>query len=376
MQMIRISAQTHITCDCGTTSKRYLRLEDFDDFKFGNCVFLVVFSKNDQLSRRKQRSAFHQVSEFDRGRIVANRDCGLSFREIGSRVARNQITVMRISDRWMQESTTDRRGRSHPLQYTTSCEDRQIVRIEVTDHSVASRTVAQYIDSVTHHSVSARTIRSRLHQSDLSARHPLLGLPFTQNHRRLHGQWCDERRLWAAEWNEVVFTDESRICLQNHDVRIIVWRHRGERMLNSCVMHRHTGPAPGIMEWVGIGYHSRTHLLRIAGTLNSQHYISEVLEPVDLPYFQGLATAIFQQDNTRPHVARIVQKFFINHQIELLPWPARSPDLSPIENMWSMVAQRLTQIITAAATPDQLRLLYPKNKSKVFLNQYQGVWQR
>ncbi|GFW60334.1 transposable element Tcb1 transposase [Trichonephila clavipes] len=74
-------------------------------------------------------------------------------------------------------------------------------------------------------------------------------------------------------------------------------------MLNSCVMHRHTGPAPGIMVWGGIGYHSHTPLVRIAGTLNSQRYISEVLEPVVLPYLQGLATAIFQQDNTRPHVA-------------------------------------------------------------------------
>ncbi|GFT29493.1 transposable element Tcb1 transposase [Trichonephila clavipes] len=136
-------------------------------------------------------------------------------------------------------------------------------------------------------SLSAGTIRRRLQQSGLSARRPLLGLPLTQNHRRLRRQWCDERRMWVAEWNEVVFTDESRICLQHHDVRIRVWRHRGERMLNSCVMHHHTGPAPGIM-------------------------------------------------------------------IELLPWPAHSPDLSPIENMWSMVDQRLTQITPPAATPDQL----------------------
>ncbi|GFV96898.1 transposable element Tcb1 transposase [Trichonephila clavipes] len=125
-------------------------------------------------------------------------------------------------------------------------------------------------------------------------------------------------------------------------------------MLNSCVMHRHTGPSPGIMEWDGIGYHSRTPLARIADTLNSQRYITEVLEPVVLPYLQGLATAIFQQDNAHPHVARIVQRFFVNHQIELLPWPARSPDLSPIENMWSMVAHRLTHITPPAATPDQL----------------------
>ncbi|GFY14692.1 transposable element Tcb1 transposase [Trichonephila clavipes] len=98
----------------------------------------------------------------------------------------------------------------------------------VTDRSIASRTVAQHIESVTHHSESARTIRHRLQQSGLSARRPLRGLPLTQNHKRLLRQWCDERRMWVAEWNEVVFTDESRICLQHHDGRIRVWRHRGE----------------------------------------------------------------------------------------------------------------------------------------------------
>ncbi|GFX32395.1 transposable element Tc1 transposase [Trichonephila clavipes] len=265
---------------------------------------LVIITTAVVISRRKQRSTFDQVSEFDRGRIVAYRDCGLSFRKIGSRVGRNQTTLMQICDRWMQEGTTDRRGRSHPTQCTTSREERQIVRMAVTDRSVTSRTVARNIESVMHHSVSARTIRRHLQQSGLS----------TQNHRHLRRQRCDERRMWAVEWNEVVFTDESRICLQHHDGWIRVWRHRGERMLNSCVMHRHTGLSPGIM---------------------------------------GLATAIFQQDNARPHVARIVQRFFVNHQIELLPWPARSPDLSPIENMWSMVAQRLTQITPPAATPDQ-----------------------
>ncbi|GFV39248.1 transposable element Tcb1 transposase [Trichonephila clavipes] len=250
---------------------------------------------------------------------------------------------MWICDRWMQEGTTDGRGRSHPPQCTTSREDRQIVHMAVTDRSVTSRTVAQHIESVTHHAVSARTIRHRLQQSGLSARHPLLGLPLTQNYRRLRRQRCDERRMWVAEWNEVVFTNESRTCLQHHDGRIRVWRHRGERMLNSCVMHRHTCLAPGIM---------------------------------------GLATAIFQQDNARPHMARIVLRFFVNHQVELLPWPARSPDISPIEHMWSIVAQRLTQITPPVATSDQLWQRVEAAWSAVSqehiqrLNQCRGVWQR
>ncbi|GFT96162.1 transposable element Tcb1 transposase [Trichonephila clavipes] len=85
------------------------------------------------MSRRKQRSAFDQVSEFDRGRIVVYRECGLSFREIGSRVGRNQTTVMRIRDRLMQKGATDRSGRSHLPRCTTSRKDRQIVRMAVTD---------------------------------------------------------------------------------------------------------------------------------------------------------------------------------------------------------------------------------------------------
>ncbi|GFX82324.1 transposable element Tcb1 transposase [Trichonephila clavipes] len=43
----------------------------------------------------------------------------------------------------------------------------------------------------------------------------------------------------------------------------------------------------------------------------------------------------------------------VNHHIKLLPWPSHSPDLSQIENMWFMVAQRLTQITPPAVTPDQ-----------------------
>ncbi|GFW02467.1 transposable element Tcb1 transposase [Trichonephila clavipes] len=158
----------------------------------------------------------------------------------------------------MQEGTTDRRNRSHPPQSPTS--------------------------------LSARTIRRRLQQSGLSAKRPLLGLPLTQNHRRLRRQWCDEGRMWVAEWNEVVFTDESLLCLQHHDVWIRVWRHRRERMSNTLaplVLHR--------VLWYGAVMDITPS--SIAGTLNSQCYFSEVLEPVVLPYLQGLATAIFQQDN-------------------------------------------------------------------------------
>ncbi|GFU98972.1 transposable element Tcb1 transposase [Trichonephila clavipes] len=92
-------------------------------------------------------------------------------------------------------------------------------------------------------------------------------------------------------------------------------------MRNSCVMHRHTGPAPSIMVWGGIGYYSRTPLVRIAGTLNCQHYISEVLRQSPV-LIASLASSLSGSFADR--------------------------------NMWSMVDQRLPQITPPAATPDQL----------------------
>ncbi|PRD24846.1 UNVERIFIED_CONTAM: hypothetical protein NCL1_42597 [Trichonephila clavipes] len=80
--------------------------------------------------------------------------------------------------------------------------------------------------AVTDRSVTSLTIARHIESSGLSARHPLLGLPLTQNHRLLRSQWCYESRMWAAEWNDVVFTDESLIFLQHHGGRIRVWRHR------------------------------------------------------------------------------------------------------------------------------------------------------
>ncbi|GFX14260.1 hypothetical protein TNCV_1767541 [Trichonephila clavipes] len=44
-------------------------------------------------------------------------------------------------------------------------------------------------------------------------------------------------------------------------------------------MHRHTGPAPGIMVWGGIEFHCRTTLVHFAGTLNSQRYTLRYWSP-------------------------------------------------------------------------------------------------
>ncbi|GFT02189.1 hypothetical protein TNCV_84521 [Trichonephila clavipes] len=58
------------------------------------------------------------------------------------------------------------------------------------------------------------------------------------------------------------------------------------------------------------------------------------------------------QDNAQTHVAGIVRTFLDMENVRLLLWPARSPDLSPIENVWSRVAKRLARHPTPVTTVD------------------------
>ncbi|GFW63378.1 uncharacterized protein TNCV_400441 [Trichonephila clavipes] len=57
------------------------------------------------------------------------------------------------------------------------------------------------------------------------------------------------------------------------------------------------------------------------------------------PFLNGLPEAIFQQDNARPHTARVAQDFLPH--FETIPWPARSPDLSPVEYVWDQLKRQI-----------------------------------
>ncbi|GFV91842.1 transposable element Tcb1 transposase [Trichonephila clavipes] len=94
-----------------------------------------------------------------------------------------------------------------------------------------------------------------------------------------------------------------------------------------------------MMVWGAIGYTSRSPVVRTAGTLNSVRYFSGVFRPVVLPFIRALQKPMFQKKNTRPQVDSIEWTVLDSENNWLLPWPARSPDLSPIENVRSMVVE-------------------------------------
>ncbi|UYV69202.1 Transposase [Cordylochernes scorpioides] len=184
-----------------------------------------------------------------------------------------------------------------------------------------------------------KTISRRLVANGLHSCRPLRRLPLTPPNRRQRLEWCRARSTWMTEWHRVVFSDESRFCLSSDSRRVRVWRRRGERSNPAAIVERPTVRQRVIMVWGAIAYDSRSPLLRIQGTMTAQRYVDDVLRPVTLPYLQGVPNALYQQDNARPHTARISQQAL--QDVQMLPWPPYSPDLSPIEHVWDIIGRRL-----------------------------------
>jgi DDE superfamily endonuclease len=94
------------------------------------------------------------------------------------------------------------------------------------------------------------------------------------------------------------------------------------------------------MFWGGFGWNGVLALSEISTRMDSQGY-TDILTDSLLPEarMMGGRSWIFQQDNAPTHKSKWTTDWFSRNKVRVLDWPARSPDLNPIENLWGIMTR-------------------------------------
>ncbi len=167
--------------------------------------------------------------------------------------------------------------------------------------------------------------------------------------------WDKEKKNWTvAQWSKVLFSDESKFCTSFGNQGPRVWRKGGEAHSPSCLKSSVKFPQSviiwGAMSSAGVG---PLCFLKTNVTAPVYQYILEhCMLPSAVQLFKD-ADFIFQQDLASAHTAKSTKSWLNDHGVGVLDWPANSPDLNLIENLWGIVKRNMR--ITRPKNADELK---------------------
>ncbi len=166
----------------------------------------------------------------------------------------------------------------------------------------------------------------------------------THRHVKEFGYSCHQRRLtWAkekknwtiAQWSNVLFSDESKFCISFGNQGPRVWR-KGREAHSPSWLKSSVKFFQSVMIWVAMSSAGVGPLCFLKTNVTA-HFYQEMLEHFMLPSADQLfkdADFIFKQDLAPAHTAKSTKSWLNDHGVGLLDWPANSPDLNLIDNLY------------------------------------------
>jgi DDE superfamily endonuclease len=159
------------------------------------------------------------------------------------------------------------------------------------------------------------------------------------------------------DWKTVIWSDECKFALTNTNHREFYWKRRSDPLKDSHVKQTLKFGGKSIMAWACITSKGVGKLVRIDGIMTAEKYI-KILEEGLIGTLEdhelSLSSSLFMHDNDPKHTAKSTKEWLRRNKINVMDWPAQSPDMNPIENLWNLVDQRLRKREKKPANAEEL----------------------
>ena len=151
----------------------------------------------------------------------------------------------------------------------------------------------------------------------------------------------------------VIWSDEKRFCLDGPDG---LHSHWADMCLPRRIFSRTQREGGGLMIWASFSAKGKSKLVFVEGNLNAAAY-TNMLEDTMISLLSEYHSerAIYQHDNAPAHSPNHTTEFLMDCEFEVMEWPARSPYLNPIENLWAGLVRDIYDAIRQFYELDDLK---------------------